>query len=251
MSLELNAPGFGIWGVRRTRVPRARRVAFLYDGSLPDVSRYRRAVIATVAVFVGAFFFLVLTKRAEDAAHGRPPEGPKRLVGKEGVVIGRGLDPKADRARGIRGMESHHVRRELAARRSARAWSPGSTVSRSPSMPSSDDGRDGRHGAGPKEGGTRDGRQHRADRRGRDRAARDLVILVNAIKVVPRVPAAGRVPPGAVAGPEGPGPRAPDPVRRQGDGRSTSASSSWRSRARTRSPRTTRRSPWTSSCSTR
>ncbi|HVD69684.1 MAG TPA: nodulation protein NfeD [Actinomycetota bacterium] len=90
MIVELHAPGFGIWGFAGL----ACLVLggwFLYDRS-QGVS-VSPAVIATVAIFVGAFFFLVLTKVLK-MRHMAPAQGPEVVVGKEGVVIGRGLDPK-------------------------------------------------------------------------------------------------------------------------------------------------------------
>ena len=90
MIVELNAPGFGIWGFAGL----ACLVLggwFLYDRS-QGVS-VSPAVLAIVAIFVGAFFFLVLTKVLK-MRHMAPAQGPEVVVGKEGVVIGRGLDPK-------------------------------------------------------------------------------------------------------------------------------------------------------------
>ena len=90
MIVELHAPGFGIWGFAGL-VCLVLGGWFLYDRS-QGVS-VSPAVIATVAVFVGAFFFLVLTKVLK-MRHMAPAQGPEVVVGKEGVVIGRGLDPK-------------------------------------------------------------------------------------------------------------------------------------------------------------
>jgi membrane-bound serine protease (ClpP class) len=90
MIVELNVPGFGVWGFTGL----ACLVLggwFLYDRS-QGVS-VSPAVIAPVAIFVGAFFFLVLTKVLR-MRHMAPAQGPEVVVGKEGVVIGRGLDPK-------------------------------------------------------------------------------------------------------------------------------------------------------------
>jgi membrane-bound serine protease (ClpP class) len=90
MIVELNAPGFGIWGFAGL----ACLVLggwFLYDRS-QGVS-VSPAVLAIVAIFIGAFFFLVLTKVLK-MRHMAPAQGPEVVVGKEGVVIGRGLDPK-------------------------------------------------------------------------------------------------------------------------------------------------------------
>jgi membrane-bound serine protease (ClpP class) len=90
MIVELHAPGFGIWGFAGL-VCLVLGGWFLYDRS-QGVS-VSPAVIATVAIFVGAFFFLVLTKVLK-MRHMAPAQGPEVVVGKEGVVIGRGLDPK-------------------------------------------------------------------------------------------------------------------------------------------------------------
>lgn len=90
MIVELHAPGFGIWGFAGL----ACLVLggwFLYDRS-QGVS-VSPAVLAIVAIFIGAFFFLVLTKVLK-MRHMASAQGPEVVVGKEGVVIGRGLDPK-------------------------------------------------------------------------------------------------------------------------------------------------------------
>ena len=181
--------------------------------------------------------------------HMPPAQGAEIVVGKEGVVDRRGLDP-----RGIVRVASEEWRATtadgaLAPGRRARSWSPGSTVSCSPSMRTNERARRPARRR-PRKGGTPDGRQPRAHRRDRDPAA-GRAVPGQGDQGRARVPTAGRVPAGTPAGPEGPRARDPDPVRRQGDTSSTCASSTWRSRGRTRSRRTTRRSPSTSSCSTR
>ena len=90
MIVELHVPGFGIWGFAGL-VCLVLGGWFLYDRS-QGVS-VSPAVIAPVAIFIGAFFFLVLTKVLK-MRHMAPAQGPEVVVGKEGVVIGRGLDPK-------------------------------------------------------------------------------------------------------------------------------------------------------------
>ena len=90
MIVELHVPGFGVWGFAGL-VCLVLGGWFLYDRS-QGVS-VSPAVIAPVAIFIGAFFFLVLTKVLK-MRHMAPAQGPEVVVGKEGVVIGRGLDPK-------------------------------------------------------------------------------------------------------------------------------------------------------------
>jgi membrane-bound serine protease (ClpP class) len=90
MLIELKAPGFGIWGILGLTCL-VLGGWFLYDRS-GGVS-VSPAVIVPVAVCVGVFFFFVVTKvlrlRSMPAAR-----GPEAIVGREGVVIGRGLDPE-------------------------------------------------------------------------------------------------------------------------------------------------------------
>jgi membrane-bound serine protease (ClpP class) len=89
MLVELKVPGFGVWGILGL-VCLALGGWFLYDRS-GGVS-VSPAVIVPVAASIGVFFFFVVTKvmRLRDMP---PAKGPGAIIGKEGVVIGRGLDP--------------------------------------------------------------------------------------------------------------------------------------------------------------
>jgi membrane-bound serine protease (ClpP class) len=89
MLVELKVPGFGVWGILGL-VCLVLGGWFLYDRS-GGVS-VSPAVIVPVAVFIGVFFFFVVTKvmRLRDMP---PAKGPEAIVGTEGVAIGRGLNP--------------------------------------------------------------------------------------------------------------------------------------------------------------
>ena len=90
MLIELKVPGFGVWGVLGI-VCLVLGGWFLYDRS-GGVS-VSPAVIVPVAVLVGAFFFVVVTKVMRLRTM-PPAKGPEAIVGREGVVIGRGLSPE-------------------------------------------------------------------------------------------------------------------------------------------------------------
>ncbi|MGZ8581789.1 MAG: NfeD family protein [Actinomycetota bacterium] len=89
MVVELNAPGFGLWGIAGT-ICLLLGGWFLYDRA-GGVSVSPPVLVGT-AVFVGAFFAIVLRKvlsiRRMPAAH-----GAETVVGRTGVAIGAGLTP--------------------------------------------------------------------------------------------------------------------------------------------------------------
>lgn len=89
MVVELNAPGFGLWGIAGT-ICLLLGGWFLYDRA-GGVS-VSPAVLVGTAVFVGVFFAIVLRKvlsiRRMPAA-----QGAETVVGRTGVAIGAGLTP--------------------------------------------------------------------------------------------------------------------------------------------------------------
>ena len=89
MVVELNAPGFGLWGIAGT-ICLLLGGWFLYDRA-GGVS-VSPAVLVGTAVFVGVFFAVVLRKvlsiRRMPAAH-----GVETVVGQTGVALGAGLTP--------------------------------------------------------------------------------------------------------------------------------------------------------------
>ena len=89
MIVELNAPGFGVWGFAGLGCL-VLGGWFLYDRA-QGVS-VSPAVIVPVAVVVGIFFFFVLTKVMR-IRHMAPAQGPESVVGKVGIVIAGGLAP--------------------------------------------------------------------------------------------------------------------------------------------------------------
>jgi membrane-bound serine protease (ClpP class) len=90
MVVELNAPGFGVWGIAGT-ICLLLGGWFLYDRA-GGVSVSPAVLIAT-AVAVGVFFAVVLRKvlsiRRMPAA-----QGAETIVGRSGVAIGAGLTPE-------------------------------------------------------------------------------------------------------------------------------------------------------------
>lgn len=88
--LELKVPGLGAWS--------AAGIAglvlgglFLFDPS--GGVRVSPFVIVPVAGFMALFFSYVVAK-ALAMRHLPPAQGPEAIVGREGVVLGRGLDPE-------------------------------------------------------------------------------------------------------------------------------------------------------------
>jgi len=90
MVVELNAPGFGLWGIAGT-ICLLLGGWFLYDRA-GGVS-VSPAVLIGVAVFVGLFFAVVLRKVL---AIRRMPsaQGVETIVGQTGVTLGSGLNPE-------------------------------------------------------------------------------------------------------------------------------------------------------------
>jgi membrane-bound serine protease (ClpP class) len=89
MVIELNAPGFGVWGITGL-ICLVLGGWFLYDRA-GGVS-VSPAVIAAVAVLVGLFFALVVTKVMR-MRHMPAAQGAEVVVGKHGIVLGGGLHP--------------------------------------------------------------------------------------------------------------------------------------------------------------
>ena len=88
--LELKVPGLGIWSIAG--------IASLVLGGLLlfDPSggvRVSLFTIVPVAAFMALFFGFVVAK-ALAMRHLPPAQGPQAIVGREGVVIGTGLDPE-------------------------------------------------------------------------------------------------------------------------------------------------------------
>jgi membrane-bound serine protease (ClpP class) len=88
--VEARHPGLGIWG--------ALGLVFLVLGGWLLYDRSGGGgvspwVIAPVAAAVGLFFGVVVVK-ARKLRDLPPPAGPERIVGREGVALGSGLDPK-------------------------------------------------------------------------------------------------------------------------------------------------------------
>jgi len=88
MIIELNAPGFGVWGIAGT-ICLVLGGWFLYDRS-GGVS-VSPAVLIGTAVFVGVFFAVVLRKVL--AVRRKPVAEGDSIVGHIGVAIGAGLNP--------------------------------------------------------------------------------------------------------------------------------------------------------------
>lgn len=88
--IELNVPGFGVWSI-------AGVVSLILGGLvLFDPSggvRVSPLVIVPVAAFMALFFGFVVAK-ALAMRHLPPAQGPDAVVGREGVVLGNGLDPE-------------------------------------------------------------------------------------------------------------------------------------------------------------
>ena len=88
--LELKVPGIGIWsaaGIASLVVGGL----FLFDPS--GGVRVSPLVVIPVAVLMALFFGFVVAK-ALAMRHLPPAQGPERVVGREGVVLARGLDPE-------------------------------------------------------------------------------------------------------------------------------------------------------------
>ena len=90
MVVELNAPGFGAWGIAGT-VCLLLGGWFLYDRA-GGVS-VSPVVLIAVAAFVGMFFAVVLRKVLR-VRRMHPAQGAETVVGHIGVAIGAGLNPE-------------------------------------------------------------------------------------------------------------------------------------------------------------
>jgi membrane-bound serine protease (ClpP class) len=88
-AVEAAHPGLGIWGVLGL-VALVLGGWFLYDRS--GGAGVSPATIVPVAIFIGVFFGLVVTK-ARQLREMPPPVGPEAIVGREGVALRGGLDP--------------------------------------------------------------------------------------------------------------------------------------------------------------
>ncbi|HET9312102.1 MAG TPA: nodulation protein NfeD [Actinomycetota bacterium] len=89
MVIELNAPGFGAWGIAGT-ICLLLGGWFLYDRAGGVV--VAPGVLIGTAVFVGVFFAIVLRKVLR-VRRLPPAQGTETVVGKQGVAIGTGLNP--------------------------------------------------------------------------------------------------------------------------------------------------------------
>jgi membrane-bound serine protease (ClpP class) len=89
MVLELNAPGFGVFGIAGT-ICLLLGGWFLYDRA--GGVAVSPAVLVGTAAFVGLFFAVVLRKVLK-VRRLPPAQGSETIVGKLGVTIGAGLNP--------------------------------------------------------------------------------------------------------------------------------------------------------------
>jgi membrane-bound serine protease (ClpP class) len=89
MVIELNAPGFGVWGIAGT-ICLLLGGWFLYDRAGGVV--VSPGVLIGTAVFVGVFFAVVLRKVLR-VRRLPPAQGTETVIGKHGVAIGSGLNP--------------------------------------------------------------------------------------------------------------------------------------------------------------
>ena len=90
MIVELNAPGFGMWGIAGT-ICLLLGGWFLYDRA-GGVS-VSPAVLLATAAFVAVFFAIVLRKVLK-VRRMPPAQGVEAIVGQQGVAIGAGLNPE-------------------------------------------------------------------------------------------------------------------------------------------------------------
>jgi membrane-bound serine protease (ClpP class) len=88
--IELKVPGLGIWSVAGI-VSLVLGGLFLFDPA--GGVRVSPLAITPVAVFMALFFGFVVSK-AFAMRHMPPPLGAHEVVGREGVVLGGGLDPE-------------------------------------------------------------------------------------------------------------------------------------------------------------
>ena len=88
--VELKVPGLGIWSVAGV-ASLVLGGLFLFDPA--GGVRVSPLAITPVAVFMTLFFGFVVSK-AFALRHMPPPLGVHEVIGREGVVLGRGLDPE-------------------------------------------------------------------------------------------------------------------------------------------------------------
>jgi membrane-bound serine protease (ClpP class) len=88
--IELKVPGLGAWSVAGIAALVLGGL-FLFDPA--GGVRVSPFVIAPVAAFTALFFGFVVSK-ALAMRHLPPAQGPEAIVGREGVVLGSGLDPE-------------------------------------------------------------------------------------------------------------------------------------------------------------
>jgi membrane-bound serine protease (ClpP class) len=88
--IELKIPGLGIWSIAGI-VSLVLGGLFLFDSA--GGARVSPLVIAPVAIFMALFFGFVVAK-ALAMRHLPPAQGPDAVIGREGVVLGGGLDPE-------------------------------------------------------------------------------------------------------------------------------------------------------------
>jgi membrane-bound serine protease (ClpP class) len=88
--LELNAPGLGIFGAAAT-ICVLLGGWFLYDRA--GGAEVSPLVLIPTALLMAGFFGFVVTKvmRMRDLP---PVQGPEAIIGKDGVVVGLGVDPR-------------------------------------------------------------------------------------------------------------------------------------------------------------
>jgi membrane-bound serine protease (ClpP class) len=89
MVIELNAPGFGVWGIAGL-VCLVLGGWFLYDRA--GGVAVSPAVIALVAIAMGLFFGLVVAKVLR-MRHMPAAQGAEAIVGQQGIALGGGLHP--------------------------------------------------------------------------------------------------------------------------------------------------------------
>jgi membrane-bound serine protease (ClpP class) len=88
--VELKVPGLGVWSFAGVAALVAGGL-FLFDPS--GGVRVSPFAIAPVAAFMALFFGFVVAK-ALAMRHLPPAQGPDAVIGREGVVLGSGLDPE-------------------------------------------------------------------------------------------------------------------------------------------------------------
>ena len=242
MIVELNAPGFGLWGIAGT-ICLLLGGWFLYDRA-GGVS-VSPAVLLATAAFVGASSRSCCARCSRCSGCRRPGRGGDRRAARRRDR--RRPEPRGHRPSHIRGVAAISADGVHGSRPARRSGSHGSTVSCSPSTVFVEHGRP--PSWRPRKGGTTDGDQCRLDRA--DRGGLLVVLfLMKAIRIVPEYQRLVVFRLGRLLGQKGPGLVILIPFVDRGisvDLREFYLEIP----GRTRSPRTTPRSRSTSSCSTR